>query len=263
MSGVSATHYYESTGFTPYYFAHVLYNIVRRPGGYLRKLEDILGDAATGSLCLPFPKFSNLHYFADGVVRDLFFEGGDPGEWIALDFIKHIGRLDLVPDPENEDDIAEAMNDKWVSEAFDFLIDEIFHILIRDVVFLQQFNAMLADYIERYGGYCDGGEQFTKRGRLKRVAVPQFVKDVIYHRDRGRCRSCKKAIDRILSPQDRERYDHIHPLALHGPNDIANLQLLCPPCNEKKAGDATAVSRLYDRLYPWDGPSPIDRTETD
>ena len=249
MRGKAETHYFESTGFTPYYFAHVLFNIVRQPGAYARKLEDILGDGATESLCRPFDRFSNLHILIEDVLRDLFFEADEGPDTIAYDFLKHIDRLDLVPDPEDIDMVAEAMDDQGVSRAFDSLVDEVFQVLFRDVVFLQRFNAMTSHYIRRYGENTRD-DRFTRLGRLRRIDVPQYVKDVVFHRDQGECRSCKKAIDRVLSAQDRERYDHIHPLALHGANDVSNIQLLCPPCNSEKSGEETGVSRVYSLLYP-------------
>lgn len=251
MRGGADTHYYESTGFTPYYFAHVLYNVVRTPSAFARRLEDILGDAASESLCRPFPRFSNLHILIEDVLEDLFFEH-EGADSVAFEFLTHIGRTDLVPDPDDSDTLREAMNDRRVAKAFDGLVDEVFHILFRDVAFLQTFNEMISGYIERHGEYVGEGATFTRHGRLRRVDVPQFVKDAVFHRDQGECRSCKKAIDRILSPFDRERFDHIHPLARHGANDVTNIQLLCQACNSEKSGDALVVSPIYSRVYPKD-----------
>lgn len=249
MRGRTDTHYYESTGFTPYYFAHVLYNVVKTPGAFLRRLEDILGDAASERLCRPFPRFSNLHILIEDVLLDLFFEReGD--DCVAFEFLAHIGRANLVPNPNDIDAVREAMNDERVVKAFDGLVDEVFHVLFRDVAFLQRFNEMISGYIEQYGEYAEADRRFTQQGRLRRVDVPQYVKDAVFHRDQGECRSCKRAIDRMLSPFDRERFDHIHPLALHGANDVANIQLLCPACNSDKSGDVVAVSPVYSRVYP-------------
>ena len=44
-----------------------------------------------------------------------------------------------------------------------------------------------------------------------------------------RCKRCKREF-----PLDIMQVDHIHPQARRGSNLPHNLQLLCPPCNQKK-----------------------------
>lgn len=50
----------------------------------------------------------------------------------------------------------------------------------------------------------------------------------IMRAQRGRCASCRCDLS------TGKHIDHIHPLALGGSNGPENIQLLCPPCNQKK-----------------------------
>lgn len=52
----------------------------------------------------------------------------------------------------------------------------------------------------------------------------------LYKRQKGKCAeiSCKKPLN------GKYHADHVMPLALGGSNDIKNIQLLCPKCNQLK-----------------------------
>ena len=246
------TAYYEARGFTPYYFAHTIFNIVKRPMSFLRNLEDILGDMATSKWCDSFPRYSNLHRFIEYIADDLLFEPDDeaPGETWVFAFLKHYGITAPAVDADDDD----AMSDLRLLPAFDdallALIEEIFHILFHDVVFLRDFNGMVAGYIPPYGEYQNGTDgRFTSKGMLKRMPIPAWVKEAVYHRDKGECRTCKKRIDQKLHLSDKEQYDHMIPLAVGGANDITNLQLLCEGCNRTKAASSTEVSSFYIKAY--------------
>ncbi len=253
MKGKQATHYYQASGFSPYYFAHVIYNVVRTPGAYIGNLEEILGDMRTEGLCNPFPRYSNLHLFIEDVIEDVFFEHDKEDPPVLYDFLVYAGLADKVLDKHDIDELADIRNeDERYQPALQNLIEEVFHILFVNIVFLQRFNELVAGYISHLGeGYKDsGGDLFTIYGRLKRVAVPTFAKDAVYHRDQGECRICKKAVDRLLRPEEKERYDHIVPLAAGGANDVTNLQLLCQRCNSDKSARSVEASSLYRRSYP-------------
>lgn len=63
--------------------------------------------------------------------------------------------------------------------------------------------------------------------------VPQDVKIAVAARDGGRCRQCG-------STQDLH-YDHVVPWSRGGTNTVANIQLLCGPCNRRKGADDIPV----------------------
>lgn len=251
MNGELATHYYRATGLSPYYFANVVYNVVKSPTAYLRAIEDLLGDMAGSFLVRSFHPYSNLHCFIEDVANDLFFEEpADKSEnYLAVYFVKQIGGTHNLEDPNDIDELLEARNEQWFYEAFENLVEEVFVILFQNVGFLQRFNELTASYVFSY--LTSFGEpEVQTNDHLKRVHIPQFVKDAVYFRDRGECRSCKKAIDRQISPYHKECFDHIVPLARGGANDISNIQLLCVPCNSEKSDKYWPVSDFYQRHYP-------------
>lgn len=247
--------YYRATGFTPYWFAHVMFNLVRQSGAFIRGLEDLFGDMRASNLCNAFPRFSNLHAFIEDVITDLLVEGINTGKddhsRLLIDFLKHAGLPAGTLEQIEENGLAEMWGTPaWVA-AHENLVEEVFHILFRDVVFLGRFNQLTSGYILAYGAYADGTDaRFTSRGRLRRQHVPQIVKNTIFHRDGGECRSCKRSLSRIVNPEATERYDHIVPLAEGGANDITNLQLLCNECNSIKSDRLVSVSPDYIRAYP-------------
>ncbi len=251
MKGALSTHYFRATGLSPYYFANVIYNVVKTPGNYLRAIEDLLGDMSGEILARSFHPYSNLHCFIEDVANDLFFEEPEreDDQYLALYFIRQIGAAHMLEDPNDIDELLEARNEQWFGDAFDNLVEEVFAILFQNVGFLQRFNEMTVWYLKSWLESF-GTPEIQTNGRLKRVHVPQFVKDAVYFRDRGECRSCKKAIDRQISPHHKECFDHIVPLANGGSNDISNIQLLGGPCNTDKSAHFRPVSEFYQRHYP-------------
>lgn len=249
--------YYRATGFTPYWFAHVMFNLVRQSGAFIRGLEELFGDMRASGLCDPFPRFTNLHAFIEDVTTNLLLEGigsgDDDDNRLLKDFLKLAGLPPGTLAVIEEKGLAEMWGDPlWVA-AHESLVEEVFHILFRDVVFLSRFNHLTSIYIVSFGESVEGTDtRFTKRGRLRRQHVPQVVRNAIFHRDGGECRTCKRSLDRIVNPEATERYDHIVPLAEGGANDVTNLQLLCNECNSSKSSRLEPVSPDYVRAYPMD-----------
>jgi 5-methylcytosine-specific restriction endonuclease McrA len=64
------------------------------------------------------------------------------------------------------------------------------------------------------------GERHTRR-------ISQDVKIAVSARDGGRCRQCGST--------ENLHFDHIIPVSKGGANTVANIQLLCGPCNRAKA----------------------------
>jgi hypothetical protein len=241
--------YYEARSFSVYYFANAVFNIVRDAGSYLRGIEDILGDMQALTLMRPFHRYTNLHHFLDRVVREILEE--------------EVGSLDEEP-PRflikfmQTYNVAYSLNDIADEEAFfnfaaeseqyqssvDELIDEVFHVLFDDIRFLESFNDLCSSYID----FSSFGEDLkTRSGQLKRVAIPMWARRAIFHRDKGECRECKRSLAATVNQIETERYDHIIPLSKFGANDVTNLQLLCEPCNLKKAARLQPVSPLYPK----------------
>lgn len=68
--------------------------------------------------------------------------------------------------------------------------------------------------------------EYTKSGH-RRDPIPEDVKLLVWTRDGGTCVRCGSKKDL--------HFDHIIPIAKGGGNVEANIQILCQPCNLKKA----------------------------
>lgn len=76
----------------------------------------------------------------------------------------------------------------------------------------------------------------------RRRAIPAKLRDAIFARDGGVCRSCSTTVrkdkrDKYDADPDLAEIDHIRPVVDGGTNDPQNLQLYCLSCNRKKAGE--------------------------
>ncbi len=88
----------------------------------------------------------------------------------------------------------------------------------------------------------------TSKGTIKRVNIPQWVKDAVFHRDKGRCVFCNTDLTRLVNTLTTNNFDHIVPLDLYGSNDPCNIQLSCEFCNKSKTNKAGATTTKY---IPW------------
>ena len=59
-----------------------------------------------------------------------------------------------------------------------------------------------------------------------RECIPADVRDYVWSRDNGACRSCGRT--------DELQFDHVIPVSKGGATNVANLQVLCGPCNRAK-----------------------------
>ncbi|MEP7348784.1 MAG: HNH endonuclease [Sphingorhabdus sp.] len=245
--------YYRRLGFSPYFYAHIVFNLVRSQFAYLRNFEDIFGDMATSNWCQPFPKHTNLHQFIGQIVDSIFFEDPterDSDDHSLRDFCEHYKINISGVDWGDEDQLFDLRLWAEYGNALDELSDEVFHILFPDVVFCNSFNSLIARYVPQYADAFGATDpRFTSNGRLRRVSIPQFVKKAVFHRDKGECRTCKTRLDRTLSVTLQEHYDHIVPLKAGGVNDLTNIQLLCDKCNLVKSSREIGVSNLYPRAF--------------
>lgn len=63
--------------------------------------------------------------------------------------------------------------------------------------------------------------------KMKRSAIPDIVKLIVYERDEGKCVRCGSNIS--------IQFDHIIPVAKGGSNTAENIQILCQRCNLEKS----------------------------
>jgi len=86
---------------------------------------------------------------------------------------------------------------------------------------------------------CSSFPEDTLQKPIKRKTWPEWAKNAISARDRGKCSTC--GTDLVLELDGNKNIDHIIPLAKGGNNDLVNLQLLCATCNNKKRDSIIAV----------------------
>lgn len=148
-------------------------------------------------------------------------------------------------------------NDLRVSAIYEDLLhvlgEEVFYVLFRDRHLLWRLHLEIADRlvtaVESQEIPHDFARLFTRRGRLRRVAPPEWAKRAVFHRDGGRCCKCHVDLTGVISVLSRENFDHMVPLAEGGLNDVTNLQLMCQSCNNKKSRNIEPVSDEYARWF--------------
>lgn len=141
---------------------------------------------------------------------------------------------------------------KWYSDnhdkfykLFDFLAEEIFHILFANRNFLLKFNNLISVTVKEFN-YPE--EFITSKGTIKRVNIPKWVKNAVFHRDKGRCVFCNTDLTSIVNTLINTNYDHIVPLDKYGINDPCNIQLCCEKCNKSKTNKDGTTSNYY---FSW------------
>lgn len=72
---------------------------------------------------------------------------------------------------------------------------------------------------------------YEPRNAAVRRAIPDDLKQYIWTRDEGRCRSCGST--------NELQFDHIIPVSKGGSSNAENLQVLCGPCNRSKSSGLT------------------------
>ncbi|MBL0936688.1 MAG: HNH endonuclease [Rhizobiaceae bacterium] len=83
------------------------------------------------------------------------------------------------------------------------------------------------DEVNQLVGYLRALPVDTKKDEIRKSRhITEFVKNLVFDRDEGRCKACK-------SPNHLQ-FDHIVPFSKGGGNQFENIQLLCQQCNIKK-----------------------------
>lgn len=138
------------------------------------------------------------------------------------------------------------LNKKKFELLADKLCDDVFYILFSNRILLQQFNIIISKDFEKFDF---SKNELTNNGKIKRTTVPKWVKEAVYHRDKGRCVICTTDLSGLINTLEPQNFDHIVPLDLFGVNDPTNIQLLCKKCNAEKLNRNTNSSSIYEHWF--------------
>lgn len=114
--------------------------------------------------------------------------------------------------------------------AFDYA-DRVFHD--------RELCGFISELITRIAFGVVSDEEEPKQW-IKRRTWPEWAKEALRARERGKCANCNK--DLIQELEDDVHIDHIIPLSKGGCNDLVNLQILCKNCNLKKSNKLLDVN---------------------
>lgn len=181
-------------------------------------------------------------------------------------FLEYLDEGGRTFEDADEDDISSYMFETYLSQPYEDLyrqtVSEVFYVLFQNRQLLLLFNEYISGVIR--GANLDSiadlpWELFSERSVLKRVRPPTWARHAVFFRDRGRCVLCDKDLSGLINLENAENYDHMVPLALHGLNDVSNLQLLCAECNQLEKRDRRGItSNVYQAWYPEDRGENLD-----
>lgn len=217
---------------------------------------------------LKFNRISLLHIYVTSTLycyySRYFCKNGDcvedeeVGWWIEL--MKVYG-VKLTRRGYNVDKYGADAAWKWFEKNettfikfFETISDEVVHILYNDKHFLVQFNRLVRHVVkdeERFYidivSWPEGAR--NEDGTIKRCAIPRWVKQAVFHRDKGRCVYCNKDLTGLVNTLNVENFDHIIPLHDYGTNDPCNIQLTCEECNKSKGGKDKEAKYMYQSWW--------------
>lgn len=239
--------------------------------GFERNIEDFMGDMACARLLNAFPKFTPLHEYIEHIVTSVIWEEHNVdaeeyldrsnGRWQKKLWVDHLldahgFKISFVTWASRAEDInveeylTHLLDQGILAQISNQAAKEAFHILFANRKVLWKFGKCAADYVKdiALSFYPD---KFTSRGCLRRVAIPQWAKNAVFHRDKGICVACRADLTRLVNQQNALHHDHIIPLAQGGMNDVTNLQLLCERCNLGKSHNVVPASAVYESWYKY------------
>ncbi|WCR28781.1 HNH endonuclease [Paenibacillus thiaminolyticus] len=269
---------FDMNYYNTYYFANIIHNVINDNFEYLRKLSDFF--ETTMFLSDKFEKHSILHQFIGFVIDELFYESIDEElkryEEVRIDEIKnkkfwinhalkHNGIAhesikywlkDYIDSKEHPEDLVyEYINEFLLDERIQLtekLTNEVFYLMFMNRKFLLKFNYTVSSHVSFLTPKDVDDEikkLFKKPGVLKRVNIPEWVKNAVFFRDRGHCVFCNADLTNIITRLSVKNFDHIVPLNQGGVNDVSNIQLTCETCNHEKLDKEIKTSNSYELWY--------------
>lgn len=150
-----------------------------------------------------------------------------------------------IPDWFNKGEIGDHVweLDDILESVSEIITEATFHILYADRDFLFTFSRFVGDFIKDFDRLKS--MVFRKKGIVKRPPyLPKWLRNAVFHRDKGRCQICTKDLTGLLRPEFDIHLDHMLPLEQSGTNDPTNFQLLCESCNTSKGKKVVVEKQL-------------------
>lgn len=155
-------------------------------------------------------------------------------------------------------------NEEKFYDLFDRMANEVFHVLFANRNFLIKFNLLTTKTVQElidktypfeHCVYPDAHypkDKLNNKGRIKRKSIPSWVKNAVFHRDKGRCVYCNIDLTGVVNNLTAKNFDHMVPLDLFGTNDPCNIQLTCETCNKSKSNSSASTGFKYQTWWPID-----------
>lgn len=185
----------------------------------------------------------------------MFKKDGDCIESDEIDrWIEIMKEYEIIPAEEYDEDVDDASlvwfekNIKNFADLFDKISPELVHILFNDKQFLFKFNSLVQKIVkdeEKDYNLPWPKDSLNEDGTIKRQTIPQWVKNAVYHRDKGHCVFCSRDLTGLINVLRQSNYDHIIPLKQFGTNDPCNIQLTCEECNKSKGAQLKMPKYKY------------------
>lgn len=271
--------FWEHTYYNTYYYSNIIDNILTGDIELIGFISDYFNE--NYSFLIPFEKYSAFHKFIEYIIYRFVYEDMNEHDEKAFKFYERDGiefRLYVEKllsvygigssfDWESKEgsklkyeDIEAYHNSIIESGELEMLCKqiahEVFYILFNNRDLLIRFNQIVAGYVvdmdkDMFDEY-DVNEYwplFRQRGKLRRVNIPEWCKEAVFFREKGRCCLCGTDITALLRTGNQKHYDHMVPLFYGGINDVSNIQLLCSACNLKKGRKDIETSAFYFKWY--------------
>lgn len=196
-------------------------------------------------------KYTLLHTFIHSInaFSIQHYLGKVDGEIIIAEYTSLLDGAN-IPHPTwyNEDDVLDHIDElrNILEDATGIITDAAFQLLFADRTFLFEFNKFIKGFVLRLDPIDHPSIVFP--GVVKRANFPVWLKNAVFHRDKGRCQLCGCDLTNVLVPTVERHIDHMVPLKAGGINDPTNFQLTCGSCNTSKGARVYARNHLS---YSW------------
>ena len=241
-----------------YRFLSIIQDSVENEVSFWNFNEEMFVDAAT--------KFNRITLLAIYVTTTLFNyyhrmfkKDGDCIESDEIDrWIEIMKEYEIIPAEKYDEDVDDASlvwfekNTENFADLFDKISPELVHILFNDKQFLFKFNSLVQKIVkdeEKDYNLPWPKDSLNEDGTIKRQTIPQWVKNAVYHRDKGHCVFCSRDLTGLVNVLRQSNYDHIIPLKQFGTNDPCNIQLTCEECNKSKGAQLKMPKYKYQSWW--------------